>query len=435
VDADRTTPPTAQAVVEDGAAVGTPDGPPRRAALPRAVVAPPPPPPPPGDGPERGSGGHRRPRIVFFPSRFRPFRTDRLPLRLALAAGIVVAAAFTNRTFLGWGLFATLALLFVPLGRARSFILSFVPYALVWFLFSALRSLADETILANTLNTVVARGERWLFGGQLPTITLQERFFDPNHLRWQDYFLTGIHWSYFLVPHAVAVRIWQRDPARFRRYLSALTLLLAVGLGIYFLLPSNPPWLAPDTANSPAAVQVFRVMEPVGKALGRGLYAASYRVIGESNPIAAMPSIHMAITFLLVFPVWGAGRPWRGLALAYSGLMALALVYLGEHYVVDIAVGMLIAAYGWFVAGVWLGRIAPVLRARFARSPGEAAPGVGTRRRSAAWRPLPAESFGPTSPAEPPWPRPAARTASAAIDGADVPRDRPRASSMPREHV
>ncbi len=325
--------------------------------------------------PEPPSGSGRAERLA---SLLHHPPSDRFLLRLAIAAAIVVVAVFTNRTFLGWGLFVTLAVLFVPVGRARSFILSFVPYAMTWFLFGFFRSFADETILARTLNGQVARLERWLFGGQLPTIWLQEQFFDPAHLRWQDYFLTGIHWSYFLVPHLVAIRLWQTDPPLLRRYLSATALLLAVGLGIYFLIPANPPWLAPDPVNSPTAAQVVRVMEPVGRTLGGGIYAASYRVIGESNPIAAMPSIHMAITFLLVFVAAAATPRWRTPALVYAALMGLALVYLGEHYVVDVLVGMLVTAYGWFAAGVWLGRVAPVLRSRFARPAlREAARGAG----------------------------------------------------------
>ncbi len=296
-----------------------------------------------------------------------------LLVRLAIAGAIVVVALLSNRTFLLWGIFATLAVLVVPVGRARSFVLSFAPYAAVWFLFSGLRSLADETILARTLNLHVARFERWLFGGQLPTISLQERFFDPDHLRPWDYLLTGVHWSYFIVPQVVAVLIWHKNPLLFRRYLAALALLLAVGLALYFLIPTNPPWLAPDAVDSPAAVQVSRVMATIGEAMGGGLYRASYRVVGESNPIAAMPSIHMAVTFLLVFPAWMAGKRWRIAAVAYAAAMALALVYLGEHYVVDVAVGMLITTYGWFAAGVWLERIAPVLRR--ARTRGEAPTG------------------------------------------------------------
>lgn len=303
--------------------------------------------------------------------------SQRTAIRVAIAAAIVLSSVLTNRGFLGWGLFATIAVLFVPVGRVRSALLSFVPYAAVWFIFSALRSFADETVLAQTTNTSVWHLERWLFGGQLPTILLQDRFFNPNHLRLQDYFLTGIHWSYFIVPHVVAVRIWHRDPRLFRQYLSAMTLLLGIGLCMYFLVPSDPPWLSPDPVNSPAAIQVQRVMDPVGNRVGGGLYDASYKVIGESNPIAAMPSIHMAITWLLVFIGNRAGRRWRLLAMIYAACMATALVYLGEHYVVDVAAGMLIASYGWFAASTWISRIAPALGARFHhKAPGAETPGV-----------------------------------------------------------
>lgn len=297
---------------------------------------------------------------------------QRPPRRLMIRAGIAIlliaASLVTNRSYLGWGLFVVVAVLIVPMGRARSFLLSFIPYGVVWFLFTALRSLADETVLARTLNTNVASVERWLFGGQLPSVTLQDRFFNPNQLQWYDYFLSFIHWSYFFVPHLVAVRLWQKHPGLFRHYLSAMALLLTVGLFIYFLIPSNPPWMAGEQFNSPAAATVLRVMEPVGRQLGGGIYNASYRVIGESNPIAAMPSIHMAITFLLVFPARAFGRRWRLLALLYAACMGTALVYLGEHYVIDLVIGMLVAAYGWFAAGSWLKLVAPLVNQRFSRS-------------------------------------------------------------------
>jgi membrane-associated phospholipid phosphatase len=293
-------------------------------------------------------------------------------IRLLIGCAIVAVAGFTNRSFLGWGLFATVAVLVVPVGRARSFVLAFIPYATVWFVFTALRSFADETALADTLNLYVARFERWIFGGQLPTVTLQSRFFDFNDLRWYDYFLTGIHWSYFIIPHALAFRLWQTRPDLFRRYLWAMTLLLGVGLMIYFLIPSNPPWLAGEQQDSPASATVYRIMEPVGEQLGGGLYNASYKVVGESNPIAAMPSIHMAITALLIFPAGCFGRRWRLAAIVYATLMGIALVYLGEHFIIDVLVGTAIAAYGWFAAGAWLGRVGPLVAQRFAAAPAPA---------------------------------------------------------------
>jgi membrane-associated phospholipid phosphatase len=73
----------------------------------------------------------------------------------------------------------------------------------------------------------------------------------------------------------------------------------------------------------------------------------------EPNPIAAMPSIHFAATALLVFPARRGGRLLAAGAVVYAGLMGLALVYLGEHYVLDLVVGGALAALGWSIAGRW----------------------------------------------------------------------------------
>jgi membrane-associated phospholipid phosphatase len=281
---------------------------------------------------------------------------------MGIAAFLIVVAYKTNLSFLGWGLFAIFAIMLVPIGRARSFAISFVPYATVWFVFTALRSLADETVLAQTLSTDVGSFERRLFGGQLPTILLQDRLFDPRHLHWYDYLCTFTHWSYFIIPHAVAIRTWQKNPKLFRHYLSAMTLLLGIGLALYFLIPSRPPWDTPEALDSPSQNFARRVMTPVGEQLGGGLYQASYKVIGESNPWAAMPSIHMAITFLLVFPAFHAGRKWGYLALFYAALMGFSLIYLGEHFFVDVTAGVLITTYSWFAVGTWIRRISPFVR-------------------------------------------------------------------------
>ncbi len=286
---------------------------------------------------------------------------------------LAVVSYNTNRSFLIWGLFVIFALLVVPRSRGRSFLFSFVPYAAVWFVFTAARSLADETLLARTLNLRVAQLERWLFGGQLPSQILQDRLFDSTHpiqLNWYDYLTTGIHWSYFLVPHAVAIRIWYINPVLFRQYLSTMTLLLVNGLCVYFLIPANPPWMAPEACDSPMCPSPERIMATVGKQLGGGIYNASYRVIGESNAIAAMPSIHMAITFLIVFPAFHAGKRWGIAALAYNALMGYSLIYLGEHYFVDIVAGCAITTYAWYTASIWYRKVAPAMSQRF--SPAQA---------------------------------------------------------------
>jgi membrane-associated phospholipid phosphatase len=283
-------------------------------------------------------------------------------IRIGLAILIVIASVFIDRQFLGWGLFATLAILFVPVGRTRSLVAAFAPYAAVWFIFTFLRSLADETRLAQTVNTKASEIERWIFNGELPTIRLQAEFYDPNNLAWWDFYLTFVHWSYFLIPHAVAAFLWWKYPSRFLQYLRAMTLLLTLGLVLYFALPSNPPWMAPESVNTPGAATALRIMEPIAREIGGGLYEAGYKIVGESNPIAAMPSIHMAITFLLVPVSYWYGRVWQILAWGYAFSMGLALVYLGEHYVIDVLAGSLITAYSWRAARGWMLEVFPSIR-------------------------------------------------------------------------
>jgi membrane-associated phospholipid phosphatase len=287
---------------------------------------------------------------------FRIRLTREFWIRIAIGVGLVVLSLFTNRSYLGWGLIALLAVLIVPTGRARSFIAAIVPYAGVWFIFTFLRSLADETVLAQTLNTKVPQFERWLFGGELPTIRLQAAFYDAGTIHWWDYYFTFIHWSYFIIPHAVVGWLWWRHKRRFQQYLGALTLLLTTGLLIYFIIPTNPPWMAPESIDSPGAPVVLRIMEPIAKELGGGLYQAGYKIVGESNPIAAMPSIHFAVTFLLVWAAKDQGRIWTTLAWFYAFSMGAALVYMGEHYIVDVIIGGLVTTYSWFAAGAWLSR-------------------------------------------------------------------------------
>ena len=280
--------------------------------------------------------------------RWIPWTNRGLVIRSAIAMTIIGSSIATNRSFLGWGIFATFAVLMVPVGRVRSFLFSFGPYAVVWFVFTALRSVSDETPFALSLNLQAADFERELFRGRLPTQTLQDRFYDPDQLYWYDYLCTAVHWSYFIVPHALAIFLWYRHPQVYRRFLGGMILLLGLGLVIYFLIPSNPPWMAPEQVPSPIAPSPERVMETIGEQIGGGLYRASYRVIGESNPIAAMPSIHMAITFLLAFPALAISRRFGLIMFIYSAMMGYSLMYLGEHYFIDILVGCMVAAYGWF---------------------------------------------------------------------------------------
>ena len=105
----------------------------------------------------------------------------------------------------------------------------------------------------------------------------------------------------------------------------------------------------------------FWPRELAGRGWGRvGLHFAS-RLIEKGqqtvNPFAAIPSLHSAEALLVVLIVWKliphAVRWIRPLLLLYPLAMAFALVYSGEHYLIDVFVGWgfvgVALTLGWWI--------------------------------------------------------------------------------------
>ena len=287
-----------------------------------------------------------------------------LLIRLIIASTLVVTLTYLDRAFLGWSLAVGAAIAMIPLARARQYAIAFMPYGALWLVFTLLRSMANETGIP--LRTeAVTRIERGMFFGHTPTIWLQSRLFDPLNLAWYDYFTTFIHWSYFFIPHLIAILVWRHSPELYRRFLAMMLILLGMGLAIYFITPAAPPWLTADAAPQE---DIYRVMANVGREIHAGLYNRTYSALGDPNPVAAMPSMHQGVTVGACLFALHSRRWWvRWGALIYCLLMAYTLVYTGEHYVIDAVVGSGIAIYAYVVAGRWMSAMGPLYQSAFRR--------------------------------------------------------------------
>jgi membrane-associated phospholipid phosphatase len=220
-------------------------------------------------------------------------------------------------------------------------------YVFVFLVFVNLRPIADETALpVHYTYPIIA--ERILFLGSVPTVWLQELFYVPGRIGAQDAILAVTYVTYFFAPHLAAVVVCRTRPDLFPKAVAAIALTFLVGLVFYFAIPTAPPWLASERGD--ISEEVHRVMPQVSAKVAGDTYEQTSAAVGV-NDVAAMPSLHTALTAIVALIAAQYGRWGLRLGVFYVTLMGLALVYLGEHYVVDELAGVALAVVVWrFVA-------------------------------------------------------------------------------------
>jgi membrane-associated phospholipid phosphatase len=187
--------------------------------------------------------------------------------------------------------------------------------------------------------------------GKLPNARLQRAFSRPGEVTALDRFLSVVHWAWFMEPHASLLFIQAGYPDRFPRAARQLAATYDIGCAIYFAVPTAPPWWAAEQGYlaepvervagevvAEDAPEVRRIMVDAGEQLWRRAWAPLYEAF-NSNPWAAMPSLHFATSLMAAIHLAEAGRVPGALGWAYAGTLGFALVYLGEHYVTDLVAG------------------------------------------------------------------------------------------------
>jgi membrane-associated phospholipid phosphatase len=132
-----------------------------------------------------------------------------------------------------------------------------------------------------------------------------------------------------------------RDPARFPRAAAMTYSVFNLGAAVYWVLPTAPPWYAATAglAADQQTLAVRRMMVEFGEDFWRDGWGSLYSVFG-GNPLAAMPSLHFATSAMAALLLAESGPLAGALGSAYAATLGFALVYLGEHYVVDLLAGV-----------------------------------------------------------------------------------------------
>ena len=216
------------------------------------------------------------------------------------------------------------------------------------------RGLTDELGLP-VHYTMPIRADEWLGGGVLPTEWLQEKLCgDPcdraSHPRWYDVLLTTVYASHFLTGLTLAAVLWVRERAAWLRWMRRFVTINFGALVVYIVYPMAPPWMASEMGLIEADLPRLTGRGWADLGLGR----LDLVLQGVGNPVAAMPSLHAGIAFMVaMYGIWRLRSPLRCLLSLYPLAMSFALVYYAEHYVVDILAGVVLAALVMVGCGIW----------------------------------------------------------------------------------
>lgn len=177
--------------------------------------------------------------------------------------------------------------------------------------------------------------------GRLPTVRLQRAFASPDRWRRLDKVLVWTHWVWFLVPHTALAYILWRHRERFPRAAVMTYAVFDLGACLYWIVPTAPPWYAATVAGRReigGEVAVRRMMAEYGEFFWKDGWGPLYEVFG-GNPVAAMPSLHFATSLMAALLLAETGPVAGALGAGYTATLGLALIYLGEHYAIDLVAG------------------------------------------------------------------------------------------------
>ncbi len=184
----------------------------------------------------------------------------------------------------------------------------------------ALRAIAGRTDSALD----GAQLERVAFG-DLPALWLQERFYS-GHYGIFEHLMVYLYGSWFLLPVGMAALVLCTRRQQIWSYVFWYTLTIYLAVAVFLAVPVEPPWMA-----EPGVARIL------------SFHYSSVRF--DPDPIAAMPSLHIALPLGLAG--WARSHQRRVLAtalVAYAMLLSFAVLFLGEHYVIDILGAAALAA-------------------------------------------------------------------------------------------
>jgi len=188
----------------------------------------------------------------------------------------------------------------------------------------------------------VIKLEKFLFG-KIPSVFLQQKLLSENTTTWMEEFLTLLHGTHFIAFLFVGFVIWIKNKSLFKNYKTSFYILLSGGMLSYFLVPTVPPWMAANFFEILPRIIHFNIDI-------YNMFVPDLSTGFNTNPIGAMPSLHAAFPALCSFLLWKQYK-WKAFPFyIYASAVFFTIIYTGDHYIVDVIAGIILAAVSFFIS-------------------------------------------------------------------------------------
>ena len=175
--------------------------------------------------------------------------------------------------------------------------------------------------------------------GVPPGLRLQRALRKPGEITAFDRAVTVVYASWF-VPHLLLGYLVIRHQEYMPRAGARLAAAYHLTCPFYFLAPEAPPWWASEREG-----RLDGEIERVARLVVYDLLKRDppKDVSAQGNPWGAMPSDHISSAAITAMGLAELGPVYGAIGWTYVAAASFAIVYLGEHYVADVIVGLLIA--------------------------------------------------------------------------------------------
>ncbi len=213
--------------------------------------------------------------------------------------------------------------------RTWKFLKDWLPFITVFLSYEIMFGIVG-TVAKYNLHAGPYQLDLQLFG-QIPSLVLQQ----AARLPILDYMGAVFYSMHFFAPTIFAFILWKVSPKNYWKYTIAFGICSFSALITFLFYSVAPPWI-----EIPSVTRILTAS--VDANIGLPVYKTLFDFLSP-NLYAAFPSMHSALPFLIsLFAI----KIWKAKALPiliFPFGVWFSAVYLGEHYVVDVAGGIVYA--------------------------------------------------------------------------------------------